>query len=240
MQSRRLTWPNLRNARDLGGLPLPGGGTTRRGVLVRSDSLARLTPVGLDQMIGAGIATVIDLREEWLVGAEPNPVAHDQRVHYHHISLLPASFPLPVLRGGYAEAIDPAQRRVAEVGRAISSGPQARPTSTANTGQAAPASSVRSCSACRASRWMPSDRTTWKASPTSRWAQMSPPGHPPSSITSPDGTAARPSTCSLAACFPRRSSAWRAFCGPAHSGTGEARSIPPENRRREPRVADLT
>lgn len=50
------------NARDLGGLPLVGGGTTPRGVFFRSESVERVTAKGWDDVWSAGIRTVVDLR----------------------------------------------------------------------------------------------------------------------------------------------------------------------------------
>jgi protein tyrosine/serine phosphatase len=58
---RRLDWPDLRNARDLGGLAT-GGGVTRTGALVRSDTLRQLTPDGWSALKGFGIRTILDLR----------------------------------------------------------------------------------------------------------------------------------------------------------------------------------
>jgi hypothetical protein len=40
---RHLDWPDCANARDLGGLPLTGGGTVRDGALIRADTVERLT-----------------------------------------------------------------------------------------------------------------------------------------------------------------------------------------------------
>ena len=44
---RDLDWDGCVNARDLGGLPTLDGGVTRRGVLVRSETVDRLSPEGL-------------------------------------------------------------------------------------------------------------------------------------------------------------------------------------------------
>lgn len=60
--TRHLDWDGLYNARDLGGLPTLDGRTTRRGAVVRSESLDRLTPTGWQQLREHGIRTVIDLR----------------------------------------------------------------------------------------------------------------------------------------------------------------------------------
>ena len=50
------------NVRDLGGLPLEGGGTTRSGRLIRSDSPHALTDAGLEELARIGVRTVVDLR----------------------------------------------------------------------------------------------------------------------------------------------------------------------------------
>jgi protein-tyrosine phosphatase len=72
--SRRLDWPDCRNTRDLGGLPVDGG-VTRSGVLVRSDNLRSLTAVGLEAMVAYGVTAVIDLRSESEVAKSPSPFA---------------------------------------------------------------------------------------------------------------------------------------------------------------------
>ncbi|OIH92591.1 tyrosine-protein phosphatase [Curtobacterium sp. MCBA15_001] len=59
---RTLVADGLRNARDLGGLPRRGGGTTPRGRFFRSESVDRLTERGWETIRGAGIRTVVDLR----------------------------------------------------------------------------------------------------------------------------------------------------------------------------------
>jgi len=59
---RRLDFPALLNARDLGGYPTLDGSTTRWRSLVRSDDLSQLTSAGLEALSSYGIETVIDLR----------------------------------------------------------------------------------------------------------------------------------------------------------------------------------
>ena len=61
MSSRRsLNWPGCYNARDLGGLPLIGGGETRFGQLIRSDAVDPKSP----DLADYGVRTVIDLRND--------------------------------------------------------------------------------------------------------------------------------------------------------------------------------
>ncbi|WP_436530440.1 tyrosine-protein phosphatase [Actinoplanes sp. HUAS TT8] len=68
MNDRHLDWPGCLNVRDLGGLPLSkeagGSGRTRRGAVVRADSLDRLTSQGWAALHDHGIRTVVDLRED--------------------------------------------------------------------------------------------------------------------------------------------------------------------------------
>ena len=51
------------NVRDLGGLPVRGGGATRRGVLFRGSTLQEATPADVEVLLdGLGLRTVVDLR----------------------------------------------------------------------------------------------------------------------------------------------------------------------------------
>lgn len=62
LSSRVLRWEGLRNVRDLGGLPLEDGGSTRFGVIVRADNLDRLSARGWASLQTHGIRAVVDLR----------------------------------------------------------------------------------------------------------------------------------------------------------------------------------
>ncbi len=70
-------WLNLQgavNARDVGGLPVDGGGRTRCGVLIRSDLLHDLTPSDVVTLVhGLGIRQVIDLRAPSERDGHPTP-----------------------------------------------------------------------------------------------------------------------------------------------------------------------
>ena len=59
---RTLAWDGCHNVRDLGGLPLAGGGETRFGAVVRADSLSQLTPAGWSEAVDYGVRRVVDLR----------------------------------------------------------------------------------------------------------------------------------------------------------------------------------
>ena len=61
-RQRLVAWPACYNIRDLGGLPLPFGGRTRFGELLRADNLDRLTAEGWASAVGYGVKTVVDLR----------------------------------------------------------------------------------------------------------------------------------------------------------------------------------
>ncbi|TDC99041.1 hypothetical protein E1292_33155 [Nonomuraea deserti] len=69
--SRTLAWPGCRNVRDLGGLPVSGGGRVRRGALIRAD---RLRPETVPALAEIGVALVADLRLAAECAAEPSPL----------------------------------------------------------------------------------------------------------------------------------------------------------------------
>ena len=76
---RHLDWEGCFNARDLGGLRTFDGGATRRGAVVRSESLDLLTPAGWSALRAYGIRTLVDLRNDHeLVGETPDGLT---RVH---------------------------------------------------------------------------------------------------------------------------------------------------------------
>jgi protein-tyrosine phosphatase len=75
--ARRLHVPDCRNIRDLGGLPTSYGGRIRAGALIRSDSLAQLTPAGVAALRGRGVRRIVDLRSVEEAAEDPNPFADD-------------------------------------------------------------------------------------------------------------------------------------------------------------------
>lgn len=60
--SRFVEWEGLVNARDLGGLPVRGGGSTASARVYRADNVAHLTRRGWSQVEAAGVTGVVDLR----------------------------------------------------------------------------------------------------------------------------------------------------------------------------------
>jgi protein-tyrosine phosphatase len=73
MTERHLGWVGTYNSRDLGGLPLAGGGATRWGSVVRSDSLQELSAQGWEEVEALGVGTVVDLRNESEIGPDAAP-----------------------------------------------------------------------------------------------------------------------------------------------------------------------
>ena len=82
-----LHWPELRNARDLGGLATVDGGRIRERALIRTDNHGRLLPAGLAAMEAYGVSRIVDLRWEWEASTYPSPLAGDARYR-----LVPACF----------------------------------------------------------------------------------------------------------------------------------------------------
>ena len=81
-RSRWIALQGAANVRDLGGLPLRGGGATASGVLLRADNLQGLT--------ARDVRRLVDLRSE--VDVElggPGPLVGEERVEIRHRSLLP-------------------------------------------------------------------------------------------------------------------------------------------------------
>jgi protein tyrosine/serine phosphatase len=73
------------NVRDLGGLPLEGGGETAPGVLVRADNIRKLSHAGWDALADHGVTRIVDLRwPEELLQDPPR----DVEIDVVHVSVL--------------------------------------------------------------------------------------------------------------------------------------------------------
>jgi protein-tyrosine phosphatase len=72
-RERLLAWEGCYNARDVGGYPTADGRWVRWGAILRSDLVCRLTPRGREQLLEAGVRTVIDLRSENELETDPSP-----------------------------------------------------------------------------------------------------------------------------------------------------------------------
>ena len=79
------------NTRDLGGLPLVGGGATRSGVLIRSDNLQALSDSDVRRLVDdLQVRDVTDLRTDVELKSEgPGPITREPLVAVHHLSLFP-------------------------------------------------------------------------------------------------------------------------------------------------------
>ena len=63
MTNRWVDIDGLHNARDLGGVPLRGGGTSAFGVVLRGETVVHLTADGVERLRSLGVRHVLDLRE---------------------------------------------------------------------------------------------------------------------------------------------------------------------------------
>src|SRR5262249_29920926 len=100
---RVLVWDGCINVRDLGGLPLEGGGETRFSVVVRADSLGGLTGTGWEALREYGVTSVVDLRSDRELddGHRPVPVTR--------IPIAPRSGPAwewPSMREAYLAVLE--------------------------------------------------------------------------------------------------------------------------------------
>jgi protein-tyrosine phosphatase len=86
---RDLVWDGCLNVRDLGGLPTSDGGETRRGAVVRADSVRLLSDDGWRALVAHGVRTVIDLRG-----------------HHEREEDPPAELPVEVVHVPFMEASD--------------------------------------------------------------------------------------------------------------------------------------
>jgi protein-tyrosine phosphatase len=73
LEERRLNWPNLQNARDLGGLPTNEGGRIRPMALIRTDNHDRLTTAGVSMLRESGVTRIVDLRSGSEAERYPSP-----------------------------------------------------------------------------------------------------------------------------------------------------------------------
>jgi protein-tyrosine phosphatase len=70
-RSRDLVWDGLLNVRDLGGHPTEDGGETRFDEIVRADTVRRLSDEGWRALLEYGIRTIVDLRTDGELQADP-------------------------------------------------------------------------------------------------------------------------------------------------------------------------
>ena len=113
LSSRDLAWDGCLNVRDLGGHATDGGGETRYGAIVRSDSVSQLSDAGWKALFDYGIRTVLDLRGDHEREDDP-----------------PAELPVEVLHVPFMEANE---REWEEIGEEIEAAAAAAPDVTAST-----------------------------------------------------------------------------------------------------------
>ena len=77
----------LINCREMGGMPLPGGKTFRKGIFIRCGSPEHLTPEQVKEVKDYGVKTVIDLRAPEEMKESGNPYADDRDVSFYNIPL---------------------------------------------------------------------------------------------------------------------------------------------------------
>jgi protein-tyrosine phosphatase len=104
---RVLRWDGCVNVRDLGGLPLEGGGETAYRVVVRADWLPGLSDEGRRALVDYGVSLVVDLRpdqERARDGSDPLPVPVVRQVMDPRP--LPPAWDWPSMREAYLALAD--------------------------------------------------------------------------------------------------------------------------------------
>ena len=86
LHRRELAWDGCLNVRDLGGHPTDDGGETRYGAIVRADSVRQLSEAGWAALVDYGINTIVDLRTDQELAADPPPA--DLPVDVAHVPFL--------------------------------------------------------------------------------------------------------------------------------------------------------
>lgn len=85
--SRFVPLAGTLNTRDLGGLPLVGGGSTLPGRLLRSDCPFGLTDADLELLARLPLTTVVDLRQAHELERDPSRLAGRPDVTVHHVEI---------------------------------------------------------------------------------------------------------------------------------------------------------
>ena len=97
------------NVRDLGGYVTRDGRTTRWGRYLRADTLANVTPDGVETLLEYGVRNIIDLRRSSDLQFRPSPFIGNESVTYYHQNM---SGDVVLEDRGVLDGIDdPAERR---------------------------------------------------------------------------------------------------------------------------------
>lgn len=83
---RRFNFKHTFNLRELGGYEAQEG-TTKSHVFLRSDNLSHLSNEEIETLKKYGLKTIVDLRHDHELEAEPDPFAKDPQVDYLNISV---------------------------------------------------------------------------------------------------------------------------------------------------------
>jgi protein-tyrosine phosphatase len=81
LHERELVWEGCLNVRDLGGHRTQDGAETRYGAIVRADSVRELTDAGWAAAVDYGVRTVVDLRMDRELEADPPAEVPVEVVH---------------------------------------------------------------------------------------------------------------------------------------------------------------
>ena len=108
---RVLVWDGCVNVRDLGGLPLQGGGETTYGVVVRADSIRGLTERGWCALLDYGVVSAIDLRAPDELAADP---PGDAPIPVTNVAVAPSNLDWSTMRDGYLGVLESSHARLVE------------------------------------------------------------------------------------------------------------------------------
>ncbi|HZS29696.1 MAG TPA: tyrosine-protein phosphatase [Gaiellaceae bacterium] len=112
---RILRWDGCVNVRDLGGLPLAGGGETAYRVVVRADWLPGLSPEGRQALVDYGVSLIVDLRPDREdAGDEYEPLPVPVVRHGMDPRPVPAAWDWPSMKEAYLALADTYRHELAQ------------------------------------------------------------------------------------------------------------------------------
>lgn len=107
LSRRHIPLPGVHNIRDLGGYATARGTCTAWRRFLRADSPHALDEAGQARLQAEGLTTVIDLRTEAEIRAQPNPFAGRPGVRYLHQPVFHALAPAQLAAAGRQPGVDP-------------------------------------------------------------------------------------------------------------------------------------
>ena len=87
-RARALDVEGAYNVRDIGGYETRDGRTTCWGKYLRADTLANLSPAGVNTLLEYGIKNIIDLRRSVDLQFRPSPFIGNEAVTYYHQNMV--------------------------------------------------------------------------------------------------------------------------------------------------------